>query len=147
MESGRKLIVNGNVVFPDRVSQVSLLVEQGKIKGILEKGMLPQGDCQVIDAGGKMVMAGMVDTHNHMGDPGPYNFREDWYHGSCIRRHYHHLRYASSLRAGYHQPGRVYEEKGKGPGRIRGGFCFLGRPYPFRHQGYGRASPAGLCGV
>ncbi len=83
MESGRKLIVNGNVVFPDRVSQVSLLVEQGKIKGILEKGMLPQGDCQVIDAGGKMVMAGMVDTHNHMGDPGPYNFREDWYHGSC----------------------------------------------------------------
>lgn len=28
-------------------------------------------------------MPGMIDTHNHMGDPGPANFREDWYCGSC----------------------------------------------------------------
>lgn len=83
MGQEKKMVVNGRVVLPDCVSEVSLLIENGKIKALLEKGMEPEADCEVIDAAGKIVMAGMIDTHNHMGDPGPFNFREDWYCGSC----------------------------------------------------------------
>ncbi len=54
-----------------------------KIKALLDKDTAPETDWEQIDAGGKIVMAGMIDTHNHMADPGPYNFREDWYCGSC----------------------------------------------------------------
>ena len=83
MKHEKKLIVNGNVVLPGHVSQVSLLVENGKIKALLDEGMDVPADCEVIDALGKTVMPGMIDSHNHMADPGPYNFREDWYCGSC----------------------------------------------------------------
>ena len=83
MNQTKKLIVNGRVVLPDGVSEVSLLIENGKIKALLDKDTAPETDWEQIDAGGKIVMAGMIDTHNHMADPGPYNFREDWYCGSC----------------------------------------------------------------
>lgn len=83
MKQERKLIVNGKVVLPDCVSEGSVLVESGKIKALLDKGMEPPAGCEVIDAMGKIVMPGMIDTHNHMADPGPFNFREDWYCGSC----------------------------------------------------------------
>ena len=83
MKQGKKLIVNGKVVLPHGVSEVSLLVEGGKIKALLDGGMKQPEDCEVIDAAGKIVMPGMIDTHNHMADPGPFNFREDWYCGSC----------------------------------------------------------------
>lgn len=79
----QKLIINGNVVLPNCVSEVSLLIEEGKIKAILDKDIRPEVEWEVIDAGGKIVMAGMIDTHNHMADPGPFNFREDWFCGSC----------------------------------------------------------------
>ncbi len=83
MKKQRTLIQNGRVVFPDRVLEVSLLIEDGKIKEILDRNTAPDAEWEVIDAGGKIVMAGMIDTHNHMSDPGPFNFREDWYCGSC----------------------------------------------------------------
>lgn len=83
MNQTKKLIVNGRVVLPDSVSEVSLLIEDGKIKALLDKDTAPETDWEQIDADGKIVMAGMIDTHNHMADPGPYNFREDWYCGSC----------------------------------------------------------------
>ena len=75
-------IQNGNVVLPDRVVKASLLVQDGKIAGIFEGGTAP-ADCQVVDAQGKMVLPGLIDTHVHMTDPGPLNYREDWAHGSC----------------------------------------------------------------
>ena len=53
-----------------------MLVESGKIKALLDQGMEPPAGCEVIDAMGKIVMPGMIDTHNHMADPGPFNFRE-----------------------------------------------------------------------
>ena len=40
MKHEKKLIVNGNVVLPGHVSQVSLLVENGKIKALLERRRL-----------------------------------------------------------------------------------------------------------
>ncbi|MFR3647283.1 MAG: allantoinase AllB [Enterocloster aldenensis] len=83
MIQNKQLICNGRVVLPNRVEDVSLLVEDGRITALLEKGSDYSGDCEIIDASGKIVMPGMIDTHNHMGDPGPANFREDWYCGSC----------------------------------------------------------------
>ena len=83
MKQTKKWITNGRVVLPDSVAEVSILVENGKIKALMDKDAAPEADWEQIDAGGKIVMAGMVDTHNHMADPGPYNFREDWYCGSC----------------------------------------------------------------
>ena len=83
MKGSRKLITNGKVVLSEGVSEVSLFIEDGKIAGILKKGEIPDGDIEIIDAIGKIVMPGMIDTHNHMSDPGPFNFREDWYCGSC----------------------------------------------------------------
>lgn len=83
MENRKKLIKNGKVVFPDQLLNVSLLIEEGKIAAILERDTKAESNWEVIDAAGKIVMPGMIDTHNHMSDPGPFNFREDWYHGSC----------------------------------------------------------------
>lgn len=83
MKQNEKLIVNGKVVLPEKVSSVSILVKEGRIAAVLEPGTEPEGEYEVIDAGGKIVMPGMIDTHNHMTDPGPFNFREDWYCGSC----------------------------------------------------------------
>lgn len=83
MENRKKIIRNGKVVFPDQILEVSLLVADGKIAAILEKDAARERDWEVIDASGKIVMPGMIDTHNHMSDPGPFRFREDWYHGSC----------------------------------------------------------------
>ncbi len=83
MEMRRKLIVNGLAALPDGLKKVSIFVENGTIAALLQPELKPEGEYEVIDAGGRIVMPGMIDTHNHMADPGPYNFREDWYHGSC----------------------------------------------------------------
>lgn len=83
MGQSRKLIANGRVVFPDCVADVSLLLEEGKIAAVLGSGVRPEGEYELVDAAGKIVMPGMIDTHNHMADPGPFNYREDWYCGSC----------------------------------------------------------------
>lgn len=83
MDKQKRLIRNGTVVFPDQLLDVSLLVADGKVAAILDKDTQPEDDWEITDAGGKIIMPGMIDTHNHMGDPGPFRFREDWYHGSC----------------------------------------------------------------
>lgn len=83
MKQKNFLIKNGKVVLPGGVRELSILVENGRIGALLEKDGEVPADCEVIDAQGKIVMPGMIDTHNHMGDPGPFNFREDWYHGTC----------------------------------------------------------------
>ena len=82
MAQTNKLIVNGRVVLPDGVVETALLIKDGKVAALLDKDAAPAEDCEIIDAGGKIVMPGMIDTHNHMGDPGPFNYREDWAHGT-----------------------------------------------------------------
>jgi dihydroorotase-like cyclic amidohydrolase len=59
------LVKNGNVVFPNRfVRKVDLLITDGLISKI---GLgLEEGD-QVIDAGGKYVFPGVIDSHFHAG--------------------------------------------------------------------------------
>ncbi len=79
----KKLIKNGLVVLDEGVVKAQVLLEGGKIQLIDRDGeTVDERECEVIDASGKIVMPGMIDTHNHMCDPGPFNFREDWTCGS-----------------------------------------------------------------
>lgn len=67
-------IVNGRVVTPQGVYDWGIGVKDGKIAAIGESAGLPEAG-EVIDASGKVVLAGGVDTHVHAGDPGfPYGF-------------------------------------------------------------------------
>jgi len=51
-----------------------LLVDDDRIAGI-SKDMDPEG-CEIIDAGGKYVLPGLVDAHCHLRDPG-FEYKED----------------------------------------------------------------------
>ena len=82
MANNVKRIKNGKLVLPGGVVSGELLIKDGKIAAVAIDGTLEKRDIQVIDAKGKIVMPGMIDTHNHMCDPGPYNYREDWACGS-----------------------------------------------------------------
>jgi dihydroorotase len=69
----RLLIKNGLVVDPeDKISRVcDVLVENGRISQLAQD--INSDDADIIDAGGKIVMPGIVDMHVHLREPG----RED----------------------------------------------------------------------
>lgn len=77
MRMEKTVVQNGNIVMEDRTFLGDLVLENGKIAQICEPGTATGGG-EVIDARGMMVMPGMIDTHAHLQDPGPYNYREDW---------------------------------------------------------------------
>ena len=57
------LIQNGTLILPDGPAKADLRVDQGKIT---ELGAgLPVGDSRVINASGKLVFPGFIDTHTH----------------------------------------------------------------------------------
>ena len=57
------LIQNGTLICPEGPVQADLRVEDGKIAQIGPN--LPADNCQVIDANGKLVFPGFIDTHTH----------------------------------------------------------------------------------
>lgn len=73
----KTIIKHGNLVLEEQTMQADLVIEHGIITGITLDAQA-DGDCTVIDAAGKMVLPGMIDTHSHVTDPGPYDYREDW---------------------------------------------------------------------
>ena len=62
------VIKNGLTVLPSGITQSSIVINDGKIIGIM-KSDEPKAD-RVIDAKGKVVLPGMVDMHVHLRDPG-----------------------------------------------------------------------------
>ena len=62
------VIKNGLTVLPSGVTQSSIVIDGGKIIGIMNSSE-PKAD-RVIDARGKVVLPGMVDMHVHLRDPG-----------------------------------------------------------------------------
>jgi allantoinase len=62
------VIKNGTLILPSGATEASLVVDGGKIIGIM-KSSEPQAD-KVIDASGKVVLPGMIDMHVHLRDPG-----------------------------------------------------------------------------
>ena len=75
------LIKNGKVVTADAVTEGNVAVKDGKIAAVLEAGIEPEAG-KVIDAKGKYVFPGAIDTHAHLNDPG-YEWREDYEHGTA----------------------------------------------------------------
>lgn len=60
------LVRGGHVLFPDRTSRVAdIAIRDGRITEIGEN-LAAQGDEQLIDAHGHLVLPGLVDTHRHM---------------------------------------------------------------------------------
>lgn len=75
------LIKNGKLVRSDGISDANIVINGEKIAGVLSKGIEPEAK-KVIDAQGKYVFPGAIDTHTHFNDPG-YNWREDFEHGTA----------------------------------------------------------------
>lgn len=72
--SERPLVIRGErVMLPGGERPATLLVSGGRIVSIEPHGVTRAG-ARVIDAGGMVVLPGLVDTHVHMNDPG----RADW---------------------------------------------------------------------
>jgi dihydroorotase (multifunctional complex type) len=72
-------IVNAKIWLPDGLYEGGLLVEDGKIAKIGRS--LTEGE-RIVDAGGKLVIPGLVDLHVHFREPG-FTHKEDFYTGSC----------------------------------------------------------------
>jgi allantoinase len=62
------VIKNGKLLLPTGVTEASLVVDEGKIVSITRSSE-PKAD-RVIDAAGRYVLPGMIDTHVHLRDPG-----------------------------------------------------------------------------
>src|SRR5512143_3504950 len=73
-------IDNGTLVTATHTFRASLGVHDGRIVLIGDPAHMPPA-ARTIDAGGLLVMAGLIDPHVHMRDPG-HTEREDWQWGS-----------------------------------------------------------------
>lgn len=75
------VVRNGQVVTPERIYKASVCVKDGKIAALIS----PEDEIvasKFIDADGKYVFPGAIDTHAHLNDPG-YTWREDYEHGTA----------------------------------------------------------------
>lgn len=58
--------INAKIVFPDKITEGSLLTENGKIKDIVATYEAKKGD-KVVDCGGNYLAPGFIDAHVHGG--------------------------------------------------------------------------------
>ncbi len=70
----------GRVCTPQGFFVGDIAVEDGKIVSLSRSGVVPQAD-KVIDAGGNLVLPGVIDMHVHFRDPG-FPEREDFESGT-----------------------------------------------------------------
>lgn len=75
------VIQNGLVVSSERVYEATVCINSEKIESIAVPRTPVKGKA-VIDAKGKYIFPGAIDTHAHFNDPG-YNWREDYEHGTA----------------------------------------------------------------
>ncbi len=71
------LIKNGHIIDPANKidDKLDLLVSDGKIAKIGKPGTISANGAQVIDAGGKLVVPGLIDMHVHFREPG-FEYKE-----------------------------------------------------------------------
>src|SRR6187549_169705 len=65
-------IRSDRVITPDGIRSATILIKDGRIEDVLNDS--PGGDLPVTDLGNKIVMAGVVDPHVHINEPG----RTEW---------------------------------------------------------------------
>jgi allantoinase len=65
-------IISERTVTPEGTRKAAVLINDGKIEDVLPE--LPIGDFEIIDAGSKVLMPGIIDPHVHINEPG----RTDW---------------------------------------------------------------------
>ncbi len=61
------IIKNGIIVSPNKIDTADILIEKDQIVRI--KNNLNTNNQQIIDAGGKYILPGLIDAHTHMGIP------------------------------------------------------------------------------
>lgn len=76
------ILKNGLVVMDDEVILANLAIKDGKITGIFDVHTYVDAK-ETKDVKGLAIFPGLIDTHAHFWEPGPQNYREDFYHGSC----------------------------------------------------------------
>lgn len=74
------IIKDGEIVSPDRIFKADIVVEDGVISAITES--CNEKNAEIIDASGKLVFPGFIDSHAHLNDPG-FTWREDFPHASA----------------------------------------------------------------
>jgi allantoinase len=68
------VVRGGTVVTPDGMGPADVVVVDGRVVGLAAAGGADTEGAQVLDAGGLLVLPGMVDGHVHFQEPG----REEW---------------------------------------------------------------------
>src|SRR5678816_3315750 len=76
MEKLDLLIRDGEVWTPGGVVEADVAVHQGKVVALGKPPVLPESADTVINAKGKKIIPGLVDTHTHHRDPG-FTHKED----------------------------------------------------------------------
>jgi dihydroorotase len=76
------IIRGGRVVSPSSTIEADVAVSGEKIAAVTAPGMLPAEAATEIDARGRYVLPGAVDSHVHFREPG-YEYKEDWGTGTA----------------------------------------------------------------
>ncbi|WP_055106757.1 allantoinase AllB [Paenibacillus ihumii] len=74
-------IVNGTIVLENQAVKGTLLIQDGKIAGILDSHSRVDSR-KLIDAEGMVILPGAIDPHVHLWEPSPQDYREDYNCGS-----------------------------------------------------------------
>jgi len=74
------VIKDGTIVTESTIFKGSIVIENGKIVGIVSSAHVPSAD-KIINAEGKLILPGAIDVHAHIHDIN-YTYREDFYSGS-----------------------------------------------------------------
>src|SRR5919202_137523 len=69
-------IAGGDVMTPGGRRRADVLIDDGKIAGVVRPGLELSDVGRTIDATGKLVVPGMVDPHVHTREPG-FTHKED----------------------------------------------------------------------
>ncbi|MDO8740293.1 MAG: dihydroorotase family protein [Candidatus Woesearchaeota archaeon] len=73
-------IANADVFTDGKLQKKNILVADGKIKGITDEKAITTS--RFIDAAGKIILPGLIDSHVHFREPG-LTHKEDFFTGSC----------------------------------------------------------------
>ena len=77
----RILLKNGEVVSSQVTLEKDVLIEDGKIVGLVDRGVDIDGEYEVVDCMDKLILPGVIDAHVHMREPG-HEYKEDFESGT-----------------------------------------------------------------